>query len=601
MMFSINVGRRLGLLATACLLSVALPATTAWAQKTKTKDAPAVQAAEPVAATAFTIDIPEIDAVDSNVDDDTLRAIFSGGVADNADALAGLTATSITIPTITITIGTTTTVDGDAPQSTVTFNDLVLTDVTDGNAASVALAGWSVDAGDEGTGEFGEVSAANFNIAGVLGLYGLVDGDTPSEMQTIYTDVSFAGGTFEAPDLSCSVGSMSVGELKARPLNTSFAETVSLIKSLEGQDDPSPETIGTLLRIYGDFFTAFESSPATFDGFDCSGEDEGRPMSFSIAGMTMGGMSPGIYPSIAMDGLDIAVDGDGTIKVGNLTIKEMDLSGPLAAIAAAPAALDEAWFMANARALVPAFEGFAFSDVVVDIPDPEADGERIAASIGNFDLTLGAYFNGIPTDVLTTASNILVDLPEETDDEQLQQLIDLGITSVDTGFTVDASWSEAEDTITIDELSLTGADLATVALSGTLGNAGEALFSLDENEALAAAMGVAIRSLKLDIDDAGLSDIVLARFAADQGSDPATLRPVYAGLAEGSVIGILAGAAEAQKVGAALSAFISGKAKHLTIDMTSKDAQGLGMLDFMAAEDDPTALIGKVTIDATAK
>jgi hypothetical protein len=324
-------------------------------------------------------------------------------------------------------------------------------------------------------------------------------------------------------------------------------------------------------------------------------------MSFSIAGMTMGGMSPGIYPSIAMDGLDIAVDGDGTIKVGNLTIKEMDLSGPLAAIAAAPAALDEAWFMANARALVPAFEGFAFSDVVVDIPDPEADGERIAASIGNFDLTLGAYFNGIPTDVLTTASNILVDLPEETDDEQLQQLIDLGITSVDTGFTVDASWSEAEDTITINELSLTGADLATVALSGTLGNAGEALFSLDENEALAAAMGVAIRSLKLDIDDAGLSDIVLARFAADQGSDPATLRPVYAGLAEGSVIGILAGAAEAQKVGAALSAFISGKAKHLTIDMTSKDAQGLGMLDFMAAEDDPTALIGKVTIDATAK
>ncbi|MDB5614750.1 MAG: hypothetical protein JWQ22_2403 [Devosia sp.] len=597
MVFSTNVGRRLGLLATACLLSVALPATAAWAQKTKTKEAPAAEAAAPVSS--IIVEIPEIAAVDSNVDDDTLRAIFTGAVAENADALAGLTATSITIPTITLE--TSTTIDGEAHSSTVTFNDLVLSDVTDGNAATVALTGWSVDAGDDGSGDFGQISAANFNIAGMLGLYGLVQGDAPAEMQTIYTDVSFAGGTFEAPDLSCTIGGMTVGELKARPLNTSFAETVSLIQSLEGQDDPSPETIGTLLRIYGDFFTAFESSPATFDGFDCSGEDEGRPMSFSIAGMTMGGMSPGIYPSISMDGLDIAVDGDGTIKLGNMTIKEMDLSGPLAAIAAAPAAIDEAWFMANARALIPAFEGFSFSDIVVDIPDPEADGERIAASIGNFDLTLGAYFNGIPTDVLTTASHIVVDLPEATEDAQLQQLINLGITSVDAGFTVDASWSEAEDTITIDELSMTGADLATVALSGTLSNASEALFSLDENQSLAAAMGLAIRSLKLDIDDAGLSDIILASVAADQGADPATLRPVYAGLAEGSIIGVLAGAAEAQKVGAAISAFISGKAKHLTIDMTSKDAQGLDMLDFMAAEDDPTALIGKVTIEATAK
>ena len=63
----------------------------------------------------------------------------------------------------------------------------------------------------------------------------------------------------------------------------------------------------------------------------------------------------------------------------------------------------------------------------------------------------------------------------------------------------------------------------------------------------------------------------------------------------------MAGAADAQKVGAAISAFISGKARNLTIDMTSKEPAGLGMMDFMAAESDPTALIGKVNIDATAK
>ena len=180
-------------------------------------------------------------------------------------------------------------------------------------------------------------------------------------------------------------------------------------------------------------------------------------------------------------------------------------------------------------------------------------------------------------------------------------MIALGVTSIDAGFTVDSTWNEAEDTVTINEMSVTGVDLATIALSGTIANAGEALFSLDEDEALAAAISVAISQLKLDITDAGLSDIIIAGVAADQSADPATLRPVYAGLAEGTVVGLLAGAAEAQKTGAAINAFISGKAKHLTIDMTAKELPGLGLVDFMAAETDPTALIGKVTIDATAK
>ena len=73
---------------------------------------------------------------------------------------------------------------------------------------------------------------------------------------------------------------------------------------------------------------------------------------------------------------------------------------------AAPEALDEAWFTANARSLFPAMEGFAFSDVVVDVPDPEAEGGRIKGGVGAFDLTLSSYLNGLPTAMTTTASNI---------------------------------------------------------------------------------------------------------------------------------------------------------------------------------------------------
>lgn len=593
--------QRLGILATACLLSVALPTAPALAQKTKTKSAPSVEASVTATSSTISVDIPTIDAVASNVDEATLRAIFSGNVVDNAAALAGLSATSITIPEITLSA--TTTVEGKTRDTLLTFTDLVLSDIIQGTAATVSLAGMSVDSGDNGGAEFGTLSASNFNIGGVLGMYGLVDAGGQSDFATIYSDFAFAGGTLDSDQASCTMGAMTAAEFKARPLHYSFAEIMALAESLEAQgDDPSPETVGAALHMYVDLFTAFESSPVQFNGFDCSGvDDEERPMHFSIAGMTMGGMRPGTYPTLSMDGLDITVEDDGSIQLGNFTFKGMDLTGPIAAIKAAPAALDEAWFEANMRSLIPAFAGFSFSDVAVDVPDPQADGERIKASIGAYDLSLADYLNGIPTNVMTTASNILVNLPQNSDDAQLQQLIDLGLTSIDAGFALKASWNAAADAIAIDELSVTGANLATVKLAGTIANATEALFGLDQDQALLAAMGVAISKLKLDVTDAGLYDLVLASVAAEQGADPATLRPVFAGLAEGTVVGLLAGAAEAQKVGGALNDFVSGKAKNLTIELTAKEVPGLSFADFMAAESDPTALIGKVIINASAK
>ena len=53
--------------------------------------------------------------------------------------------------------------------------------------------------------------------------------------------------------------------------------------------------------------------------------------------------------------------------------------------------------------------------------------------------------------------------------------------------------------------------------------------------------------------------------SADQGFDTTTMRPIYAGLAEGTILGMLAADAEAQKVGKAVSAFVGGNSKSLTL------------------------------------
>lgn len=589
--------RRLAAIAAAGLLSVALPAAPAFAEKVKNKTSVATEA--PASVTEFSLDIPGIDSVGSNLDDAVLRDIIGGNIAGHADELAGLTATSISIPTITLLATITT---GDKVRETnVTFTDIELKDVKDGVAGSISLASATIDAGDEGGADIGAMSANNFDIGGVLGLYGLVTTTASTELKTVYTDFALEGGSVDTPELSCTIGGASVAELKARPLGYNYGEILALAGSLKDESTMKPEDIGKVVRFYADFLTAFESTPIQFDGFDCEGVDnEERPLSFSVASMTSTGMSPGIYPGLTLEGIDINVEGDGAFSIGKFDFKPMDMSGPLAVLKAAPAALDETWFEDNTRLLFPAFEGLSLEALAIDVPDPDNEDARIVANVGKFDLTMGKYRNGIPTDLHTSASNIVVDLPQ-SDDPQIQQLAALGVTSVDAGFTVAANWNETDNAIAITEASINGVDLGSVALAGTIINATDALFSLDENDALMAAMGLAIRNLKVDVNDAGLSDLILKVASAEQGSDPAAMRPIFAGLAEGTVIGFLAGAAEAQKVGTAISAFISGKAKNLSIEMTAKDPAGLSLPDFMAAEEDPTALIGKVTIDASAK
>lgn len=586
-------GRSLTRLAAACLVSVALPTAPALAQKVKNKT-PDTTSAPP----EVTVSIPTIDAVDSNIDAETLKAIINGAVAENADALAELDATSITVPEITVSVSS----DDPAEQGVLTFRNLVLEEVVDGVAASVSLDGSSFEM-EDGTADMGGISAAQFNIAGVLGIYGLTEADETADMQTLYTDFLMEGGSIEAEDVSCEIGPVSGAELRGRPMETSIVEFIALAQQLEDNPEATdPEVLGTVMRMYADMLTSFESSEFTFDGFSCDGVDEtGAPMSFSLGDMTMSGMSPGIYPAISMNDFSVVVDGEGEITLDNFTMKQFDFMPVVEALANAPAAVDPAWFEANARLLMPSFEGFTFTGLAMDIPAGEVDGERVVASIDTFDVSLGNYVNGIPSDLDISASGIKADLPKDSDDEQIQQIIDLGLTEIDAGFRVAATWNELDDTILVEEISMTDANLATVMLSGTLSNATQALFSMDTNEALMGASEVAVNALSLDVNDTGLSDLVLALVAAEQNADPATLRPVFAGLAEGTVIGVMAGAADAAKLGTAINEFVSGTAKSLNIAITAKDDIGLTLYDFMAAEQDPTTLIDKVNISASAK
>ncbi len=547
------------------------------------------------------LSIPTITAVDSSMDEAALRDALTGGFMKHVDELAKLSATSITIPEISLNM----TVTGGATPvtSTVTYKDIVLANVKDGVAQSASI-GSAETSSAEGSFTFGKMSTSTLDIGGMLALYSLVPAGTADQpMKPLYKDFSFDGGTLTTPKASCTFGKISVAEFDARPLKVSFTALMDAGQKLQANaDNPPPEAIATFVSFMADVFTAFKSDPVNFDGVSCKGTgDDNAPFVLSIGGVKMDGYQPGIYPAITINDIKVSDGGPNSVSVAQATIKATDLSGPIAAVEANQAGFTADWFQTNYRKLIPAFGGVSFSNLSVDVPDPDQAGQRIQANVADFDLTLSDYLNGVPTKVSSSAHGVAVPLPANSDDDNMKMLLALGITKVNLGYEFSAAWDKTTQTINVDKVSISGEDLGSVAFATVLGNATDELFAEDADAAMTAGMGVTVKSAKLDIKDDGLGDKLVPLLASQQNADPATFRSQMAGVMEGAVLQLLGSTDAARQLGAVVGDFINGKAKALTVNVTSKDPAGIPMTLFEQASEDPTVLGPAVDITGSAQ
>jgi len=545
------------------------------------------------------LSIPTITAVDSSMDETALRDALSGGFMKHVDEIAKLSATSISIPEITLNMTVT---GGDTPvTSTMTYQDIVLSNIKNGVAESASV-GSAETTSATGSFKFGKMSTSTLDFGGILAFYSLVPNGSPDQsMKTLYKDFSFEGGTLTGPKANCTFGKVSAAEFDARPLKVSFATMMEASQKMEAAKGGTPpaEAVATFVTFMTDIFQAFKSTPVNLDGLNCSGTgDDGKPFELKIGGITMDGYAPGIYPAISVKDLSISSGPDG-ISVAAATFKATDLSAPIKTVESEAQNLNKDWFDKNYRKLIPAFGGFSLSGVVMDIPDSEKPGQRIKANIADFDLTLSDYLNGIPTKISTRASGVEVPLPAESSDDNVKMLLALGITKVNLGYELTAGWDKASQTIKVDKVSVSGADLGSFALAAVIGNAAEQLFDVDPAVEQAAAMGVTVKSITLNAADAGLGDKLVPMLAAQQGADPATFRTQMAGVAEGAALQMLGSTDAARQLGTAVGDFISGKAKSLMISIVPKDPNGISVPQLMQASNDPTALTTAVDITGT--
>ena len=577
----------------ASLAAVALPAA-AQAETLTVSDIVATP------SKGVTITIPTVEADDSNLTEDQIRALFSGNVADLVDELAALDAAAIRIPEIRLAFETENE-EGEKEAGEFVYSGIEITGIEDGVAAASTIGrGEAVD--EEAKITIETMSTGTLNVAGLLQLYGLVESDSDA-METLYADLVFGGATIEAEEGTCTIGTANVAEVRGRPLKTPITEIFAMAEQLEGLEEdemPPPDAMRKIVDFYADLLTAFESSPMTFDGFDCTGpDDEGKTVQVRLGSLTMDGMQPGIYPAITIEDSRIEAEGDGWFELGSAIIKATDFSAPLEVLASTTEPLDEAWFTANVRKLIPSFGGIALADLSFDVPDESNPGQRIKGSLESFDITLADYINGVPSRFASNATALKVAVPPDAGDGLGQSLIAQGIEELVIGYDVLMIWDEPSETIGIENLSVDVAGLGTVQVSAVLGNATADLFGADMNAATVAAMGLTVRQIDIDLVDAGAGDIVLTQVASEQGQDVEQVRTALSGVAQGMVLAILGSNPASQELSEAIEAFFAG-APHVHLTLVAKNEAGLGLAELQGLQADPTTLAEKVDITASA-
>jgi TPR repeat protein len=548
-----------------------------------------------VPAPYIAVHLATLSTVKSNVGDDVLRMILTGGATSHRRELETLSAKSILIPELRISFRLPFEVgDGDT-RHVIVLRDIALADIAKGIARSISVRSLSITDSDIDL-SLGSMSARSVNLAALIDIYlplGLTGASVP---RLIYRDLVVEGAAVTIPNGKCAVGSISEPQLRAKPqpVNTD----VALVAGYMPGQDLTVAMAARRLKLQTEYLDSFEISAATIDGINCSFVDPGGQLSsFNIGKLSFAAMVHGRLPSVSVADIDVLLPGrNGRLHVDELRAKSIDYSGVISTMRKANV-YDAQWLAENRGRLIPALDGILLKGLRADISDKIAPSQWESSSLESAEISLSNHQGGIPRRVAVSVSHFKIN-------NRLGLLERLGMPAeglsqlrqgdFEASASATARLNPDQQSLDVDA-SFTSANLGGIKLSAELRGVAEALFFGDRR----ALESLRLASIDLAITDEGIVGLVLDQLASEASKDSATFRQAAPSLARGATIFALGATAEAEKLAAALDIFIKG-GKSLTIRATAKNTDGISLSTFSELlGGHPTALGTELTVETS--
>ncbi|TGD95526.1 hypothetical protein [Methylobacterium nonmethylotrophicum] len=557
----------------------------------------------------ITLKAPKVELRGTALSADEARAVLDpAGPAPWRSRLERLTAREIVIPVLRVEQPA-----GGRVQVAV-YHDVVARDVTAGRIGTLEAGGATLTVegpGPDAAGAYGRLNAREVDLAGLARFLTEAGGPGAAPVR-IYAGVTAEDIALTGPDgAAFRIARIDARDLAGRPTARPWGETARTLA--EGADKADGVERTRLMGLAADLLDGVSFGGIEISGITLAapGEPGGRPAAVqaSLARLIFGPEGgagdakqgetrPG---QMRAEGLSVEA------PAGRFTLKGLTLSGlslkPVLDVMrqAAGKPLDRA----ELRRYAPSLGRLALESLDVDLPAQDSAKDPLAASGPmRFALRSASLDASEPRDGVPTASRFAFDgftcaVPPGTAAPVLSDLAGLGYTALDLSGLVDARWDEAAREVSLRDVTLSGKDMGTVRITGTIGGIGKEVFDPEPMVSSMALLGASAKSLALTLENGGLFQRFVAQQAKAQSLKPEELQREYGTAAMLGIPAVLGNSPSAKALGQAVSRFVV-KPGRLSVSAAAKDPGGLGLVDFSTAAS-PGKIFDRLTVDAKAE
>ena len=250
------------------------------------------------------------------------------------------------------------------------------------------------------------------------------------------------------------------------------------------------------------------------------------------------------------------------------------------------------------RGLIPTIGTIRYAGIAFDVPNTKGSKpERVAFSAKEVELTAEKPLNGIPTNVRLGVQNLAMALPQESDDETIQELVGMNYRSIDVSWRIAAAWSEQMREVSYETL-FDGAGMGRLSLKALFGGIEREAFDPDMTNAIVSLVGATLKTIDVTLDNTGIVDRLIERQAREANKTPQVMRREFAVGVAAMVPVVLGPGDQSRALGQALARFVA-KPVRLRVSAKAKSPQGLDVTDLMALDQvSPGKILQKIDLKA---
>jgi hypothetical protein len=498
------------------------------------------------------------------------------------EQFAAVSATSVSVPSVTGTVNFGATLSGD-----FTYSGMALQDIKGGKIAAMQVerANFTVNTqqagkADKMTGEIANLSSRDFDANAAAAIL-----DPQKANDDRY--YSFYGKTSAGPytvtsalGLRMRVDQMTIDGVAARPSRLQLPALLAMIQAA-GATSPTPAQTRELIDKMAALYEGMRIGTAEMRGL--SAETPQGPFKLQAIRFNL---EDGKIGEFAFEGLDTNTP-KGPIKLGRFALKSLDIANFMRVSAqfANPAQPPSPELIAG---LFPLIQGVEIKGVVAPFKNT---GKFV--NLDGFDVNWGQFVGPIPSKVRLTAK---ITTPVDATDPSMKALIAAGLDTLSADGDIGAEWTEAARSFVVDVPKLEIGGLVKASARIALANVPRQVFSANAAQAIGAAAQIEAGGIELTVRDLGSVDLGVVQYARAQNvSRDAARKAIVENIMASSQASTNPDAVAAVQ---ALARFVESPGQTLVIKLTPLGKLP-AMQQFQLLKTDPLIALAQFRIEAS--